>query len=208
MNLAQMDRAINEFKSPFETPGFMTMADGNIKANMTLSFSDNRQLYTYISQIHAMEPVVAGDIISFIPQDLAGVDIDTTWANFNHKSLVNGKYTLEFVANTLEQPPALKFIDKAQLGQANVYKPFGSTDSKVMTTHITTDVSGAGKFYSDNFKYKLFRGTVTFKRVEILAKGTVFDIQDRDIKIIIIEYKLDLKSGVSSYTGIVLAKGA
>ena len=201
-----MDKAVGEFKSTFESPGIMNVNDTEVIADMTLSFSNSKQLYTYLSNMHAMEPVISGNDLSFIAQDVPGYDHIVSWETFNKASVINKQYTLQFMANTLAPPPALKFIDKALLGATNIYRPFGSTGARVIDTHITADVAGASRFYSANFKYKLFRGTVTFSRYEVLKKGTIFDIVDKDIKIVIIESKMSLAKGVASYTGIVLAK--
>ncbi len=201
-----MDLALNEFTSPFESVGFMTMADNVIETDATLSFNDNKSFYSYIAQVHAREPVILGDSMNFISQDVSGHNYSMTWREFNEQSYINGKYSLEFVANTLEAPLALKFIDKEQLGEPNVYRPFGSTDSKTLDIHTTLDVAGARSFYNNNFKFKLFRGTVTFNRAQAFIKGDIINILDKDIKIVVIEIKVNFDTGVTSYVGIVFAK--
>jgi len=206
MNLAQMDAALNEFTSPFESIGFITMTDAVIATDVTLSFNDNKSFYSYIAQVHAMEPVVVGDTVNFVGQDVTGHDYSMSWRAFNQESYINGKYTLEFVANTLEAPLTLKFIDREQLGVPNIYKPYGSNSARTIDTHATLDVNSARDFYEKNFKFKLFRGTVTFSRADMFLKGDIINIVDKDIKIIVIEVNINFGTGVTSYTGIVFAK--
>lgn len=206
MNLTQVNAAVNQFMSPFESVGITEVADIGLVADMTLSFNNNKQFYGYIAQVHAREPVIVGNTVTFITQEVQGYSFQTSWNRFNEQTLVNGAYTLQFVAATIEAPIGLKFLDKAMLGGANTYMPFGSSDSRDVDTHLTADVNSMKMFYAENFKHKRFRGTITFSVAQLYTKGTIIDIVDKDIKIIIVESKSDNKTGITSHTGIVLSK--
>jgi len=207
MNLTQITAAVNQHRSSFESLGDLIVDSLYILEDMTLQFKDLRSFYLYLAQVHILEPIFHGEKVTFIPADIASAFISLSWKNFKELSYINNEYTLEFKANTLEENPSINFIDLGLLGESNTYKPYGSTGSRSIRSNLTKDLMGIKTFFDTNFKFKLYRGTISFTASTIFEKGTIIDIEDKALYVLIIEFRVNFKTGTVSHTGMVLAKG-
>lgn len=205
MNTSQYINARNAFFSDLESVSTLEMTSPDITTDVTLQLKDIRALSSYLSAVHLMEPLF-GATNNFIDYDLPYEDESLSFEAFRNTTLLNNVKTFVFQATTFANKVPLVFYDKALLGETNVYKPFGSSESTSIKTMMTSSIAGAAAFSSKNFKLAHYKGLVAFSSTRIHNKGYVINITDRGFKIVIIAAKYDLKKGVATYLGLLISK--
>ena len=184
----------------------LDLEDSEIPYGMTITLKDIRALFSYFSAIHAREPILHGSGNTMLSPAINGAQVQMAFDAFLKTTEINNKPTFYFQASTFEDQDSLTFFDKGLRGVKNTYKPFDSGTRSAKDTMLTMSLEEIATFHGQFFKFKNYRGIAAFGSAEVHDKGYIYDIVDRQMFMVIIAAKYDLKSGISMYTTVLIAK--
>ena len=206
MDLSQFANARGDFFSELESIGTLDLDDTTIDYGMTLKLRDIRSLFSYLASIHAREPILHGSGNTMLSPAIEAAQLVMAFDAFIKTTEINNQPTFYFQASTFEDQDSLTFIDKGLLGGKNVYKPFDSGTRSAKDTMLTMSLDEVATFHNQFFKFKNYRGLAAFGSATVYDKGFIIEIVDRQMYLVIISAKYDLKKGVSMYTAVMIAK--
>ena len=171
---------------------------------MNLKFQKLKQFYLYLLGVHSLEPVF-GEFNDLVNLDKIIADFTYSFSQFNKLTTVNLKETFLFKPLKFSDDMLLAYQDFAYQGEKSVYKPFGHTANKAIDTKVTADIAEIKEFFKQHFKFAGLKGKASFVMATYLPKGTVIELQDRKILLLITE--ANLKDTGINYEALVVLKG-
>lgn len=205
MELTNFSNFRSDFLSELESVDTLVLYTTPVDEAMTLEFKTLKDFFAYLASVHVMEPIF-GDINTFIKPEYIMSSIVYTFEQFRTITTIDVTPTFRFLPLSQADESAIAYIDDRLYGEKNTYKPLGDLGTAILDSKITMTLQEAVEFFNLRFKNKYFKGSVTFATAEFYTKGTIIYLQDRDFYIITTSFKNE-KSGVYSYSGVLVVKG-
>lgn len=207
MELTNFANFRNDFISDTESVDNLTLQTTPLDNPMTLQFKTLKDLFTYLSTIHILEPVFSGENNIFIKASEIVGNYNLTYKEFKESTMVNDLLTINFMPITTLKGEALAFMDTGKFGERNIFKPLGTENSDTLDSKLSLTLAEISNFYNSNFKNKFYKGTMTFSSVTFYSKGEIIYISDRDFYLIITTFKNN-KNGAFDYSALITIKGS
>jgi len=171
---------------------------------LNMKFQNLKSYLLYLLGIHSLEPILGVDN-ELIDLKRVNVDITLPYSTFINNTTVDLKYTFIFKPIKFVDSMLLAYKDPGYQGERSIYKPLGHTVNKAVDTKATLSLSEVRQFFIQHFKYSTLRGTATFSYGTFLNKGTVIELTERPMILIVTSSSLR-NNGVNSYEALVLVK--
>ncbi len=207
MELTNYANFRNDFISDTEAIDNLTLQTTPLDEPMTLQFKTLKDFFSYLTAVHVLEPVFAGDINLFIKASEIIGNYTMTYLEFQNSTIVNDTMTIKFMPLTTLKGEALAFMDTGKFGERNIFKPLGTENVDTLDSKLSMSLSEASDFYSSNFRNKFYKGSMSFSNTTFYAKGEILYISDRDFYLIITSFKNN-KNGAFDYSALITIKGS
>lgn len=196
----------NDFISDMESIDNLTLQTTPLNQPMTLQFKTLKDFFSYLSAIHVLEPVFAGDVNMFIKASEIAGNYTMTYLEFENSTTINDTKTIKFSPITAIKGEALAFMDTGKFGERNIFKPLGTENVETLDSKLSMSLSEASNFYNASFKNKFYKGSMTFSSTTFYSKGEIIYISDRDFYLIITTFKNN-KNGAFDFSALITIKG-
>lgn len=171
---------------------------------LNLKFQSLKNFLLYLLGIHSLEPVLGVDN-ELIDLKRLNIDIPIAYDTFINNTTVDLKYTFIFKPIKFVDDMLLAYQDTGYQGETSVYKPFGHTTNSAIDTKTTMNLAEIKEFFTQHFKYSILRGTATFSYSSFLSKGTVIELSDRSMILVVTSSTINT-NGINTYEALVLLK--